>query len=685
MITLYRISCIPQALALLLFAGSVGATERFFTPPESPYIISPKEAVRRLTLSAGTVEAAQLQIDSARRSQPGAVLVIHLAGTLSVGSAPLRLGSRMCLVLDSGAGLTANADATASSLLQIDHAEFVSVSSSGPDRGAMDGKGRMITGIAVVDCGKVNLDHLSIRDCGVAAVDYKGRDAGAVRDAGSLTRCLIQGGGAGLIVSQTAGFMCLDNEFRAISGAAITAESARSVIAGNDLIGNQTGVISASDRGVLARNTFYENDILLMLATNSAGNLVAGNRSLGKAGHLRIGGQRNEVYDNRLAAIVQCLPGAGDNLLVNNPGLRGAATVPPLKYFNPPTFNHPHTNRAIVPGLGRFDLTLVGGTNRYAPADLRSASESLRQAKADHQGDVVVAHLQGYFISHEPAGLELAANTCVILDGSIRADLGVERDPVYQKGEAVTQVVRLSPDGYCSFSGGTLDGGHQVLHGINATNPSAAVIDGVTLKGAVRDGVRTKGRESHAPLFINGCTIADSGGRGIWLHVAGDIHAIGNTCVGNQQDGIDVDAHAVDCNVLFNICTGNRRHGVFIEEAIANNLVFGNELTGNYRSGVHVWNEEVAGNTGPNVVAANECRGNVKGLSVGGRAADRTACANFFFNNVCGDNRDVDVAMGNSHATNNFFSQTVIRCGADRPAAPWNPAGAYFTTPPALR
>jgi hypothetical protein len=57
----------------------------------------------------------------------------------------------------------------------------------------------------------------------------------------------------------------------------------------------------------------------------------------------------------------------------------------------------------------------------------------------------------------------------------------------------------------------------------------------------------------------------------------------------------------------------------------------------------------------------------------------------FFFNNVCGDNRDLDVAMGNSHATNNFFSQTVIRGGADRPAAPWNPAGAFFTTPPALR
>jgi nitrous oxidase accessory protein NosD len=124
------------------------------------------------------------------------------------------------------------------------------------------------------------------------------------------------------------------------------------------------------------------------------------------------------------------------------------------------------------------------------------------------------------------------------------------------------------------------------------------------------------------------------------------------------MDGIDLDAHAIDCTALFNSCNANRRHGVFVEEAIQNNIVFGNQLHGN-GTGVHVWNEEVKGNTGPNLISANHCSANRRGIGLGARADDKTAHGNFFFNNVCTENREDGILTGNSKAKENYFSQSV--------------------------
>jgi parallel beta-helix repeat protein len=667
--------------AALLMGKTSLATEHFFTPPELPFVIEPNESVKAIELSPGTVEHAQQEIDASREPKSKAVLVIRLSGKLVVGKVALRLGSGTCLVLNEGASIVAAADATAESLLEITGAEFVSISSAGSESGLLDGNGRQLAGIMVKDCGKVNIDNVSIRSCGATAISLVGRDPVLVSDASSVTRCVIRDCGDGMRVAQAAGFMCLDNEFRGNRSAAVMMDSPRSVIAGNDFIENKSGIVSASVRGVIARNFFSKNEMALKLEAASFANLITDNRSRNNAGAVIVGGSENQFFENELSSAASSEQAGKNNLSVNNPGLQPPPVAKPLSFFNPPTFTNPHTNQLIIPNMGRFDLTILGATNRYEPADLAAAGEALRQARAEHSNDVVVARMQGYFVSRSPSGLELPDDTCVILDGAIRAELGAERDPIYKKGEPVTQVIRLSSHGHCSFSGGMIDGAHQVSHGINATNKSIAVIESVSIKGATRDGIRTKGRESDCPMFIKGCGIADCGGRGIWLHVAGNVHAIGNTCVGNQQDGIDVDAHAIDCNVLFNICNGNRRHGIFIEEAVTNNLVFGNQLLDNNRSGLHVWNEEVVGNTGANVVAANLCRGNVKGLSVGGRATDRTADGNFFFNNVCANNRDLNLVSGNSHATNNFFSQMVVDGNAGKTAGVFNNANQFFAAP----
>jgi nitrous oxidase accessory protein NosD len=97
---------------------------------------------------------------------------------------------------------------------------------------------------------------------------------------------------------------------------------------------------------------------------------------------------------------------------------------------------------------------------------------------------------------------------------------------------------------------------------------------------------------------------------------------------------------------------------VFIEEAVLNNIVFGNHLDGN-GTGIHVWNEEVKGNTGPNLISANHCSSNRRGIGLGARADDKTAHGNFFFNNVCTENREDGMMSGNSKSTENYFSQSV--------------------------
>ena len=84
---------------------SAQTAEHFFTPSEAPFITGPKEEIHRVSLPAGTADAAQALIDAARKEKPEAVLILEPAGNLEVGAAPLRLGSKMCLQLSPSAGL----------------------------------------------------------------------------------------------------------------------------------------------------------------------------------------------------------------------------------------------------------------------------------------------------------------------------------------------------------------------------------------------------------------------------------------------------------------------------------------------------------------------------------------------------------------------------------------------------
>ena len=649
------------------------SAEQFFTPPEAPFITGPKEEIHRVSLPAGTADAAQALIDAARKEKPEAVLVLEVTGNLEIGSTPLRLGSKMCLQLSPSAGVTAGANCSAPSLISIDKAEFVSVSSRGPGPATLDGGSKAVNAIQVTEGSRINVDQLNILRCAKTGIDYRGTtNVTSLNEAASVTRCYFEKNGNALQVDQSGGFQCLDNVFKNQTEIALSINSLNSMVAGNTFSGNKTDIQTRSDRGIITRNRFGKSELTLELTPDSKGNLVSENYGTAKDLTISIAGETQQLFHNKLSASVKLAPGTKDAFLISNENLQVDPAAPGLKFFDPPTLARPHTNSVIVAGMGRFDVPLIPGGKKdpkpadkdkppkIVPTDLALVEAEITKAQAEHPKDVLIIHLEGEYICKNPNGLKLPPNSCMLMaaDARILADHGIPIEPQWARAAPITQVVLLPETGYCSISGGKLDAGRQAFFPINANTGSVALIEGTSLIAGARDGLNTKARKATDPLFMYRCNVYGNNGRGIWSHVATRVHAIANVCSGNYMDGIDLDAHAIDCTAIFNTCNANRRHGVFVEEAIRNNIVFGNQLHGN-GTGVHVWNEEVKGNTGPNLIAANHCSGNRRGIGLGARADDKTAHGNLFFNNVCTENREDGMLCGNSKATENFFSQSV--------------------------
>ena len=701
---------LPQAAFFLLtLIPLLSAKAQFFSEPDAPFFISPQEQVVRVELPLAAApelgllenlmgkkarrvvaaETAQAVIDAARAANPDAFLVIQTPSPIEVGASPLRLGSKMRLSISQDAGIVASPDITATALIALDNAEDVLIASEGPGAGLIDGGGKSVTGILIAGGARINLDRLAVTGCGVAAIDYKGRDAVAFNQAASATRCHFSGNADGLRVDETAAFQCLDNVFSKNTGTALVITSINSIVAGNDFKGNTAAIRSSSDRGVIARNKIADKAALELTAA-SQGTLVTENIGRATDHQLVLAGSTQQLFRNDLQGTATLSPDAKDIFLVGNAGLSVDPAATGLKFFNPPTYRHPHKDPLIVSGMGRFDMPdILGGKNKKGneegtpPVDIAVVQEALNAASQEHPNDVLVLKLQGEFVSKSLAGLELPPNTCLILDGRILADVGLPLDPPWVRGEPVGQVVMIPKTGYSSVSGGKLDGGRQVNHSVNAYKGSVCVLENVNITASSRDGINTKARNKDHPMFIYRCNVYGNNARGVWAHVATRVHSIANNCIGNNTDGIDLDAHAIDCTALFNVCTGNRRHGVFIEEGVDHNIVFGNILNDNFAAGIHVWNEEVKQNTGPNVISANECNGNYRGTSVGGRADDKTSHDNLFFNNVTRYNRLNGILAGNSKAKGNYFTQCVIGQNIQNDIAPHADAIFFNAVDPA--
>jgi len=655
-----------------LLPSSARAADWYHTP-ESPFITREGEEVHTIELASLPVANAQQALTAARKSQPDAVIVLKLSGELVVSDAPLKIGSRTCVMLGEGARFTASETARAEALLSVEAGEFVSLAGAGRDLAALDGAGRVAVGIKVAQSGKVHIDRVAVSRCRQAGIDYEGRGADRFSDAGSVTRCRIADcAGAGVHIRNAAQFVCVDNELLGNGPCGIRIDSASSVVAGNVCRGSAIGIEAGSTNGAAARNVLIGNGVGLALLAQSSINFISYNRIAGNDLGIRVAGEKNSIYCNDLDNTKELECAGAGNVIAGHRDLVGAEVEPGgNSYFNPPTFTNNHTDSVIVNGLGRHDIEIKGGAGRTfhhskpvpEPADLAIAQQAIDQARQEHPNDVIVAHLKGLYTATKSTGLSIPANVCVIVYGSIKAQGdAIDWHTLPKETQRDTQVIKMASKGFVSLSGGIIDGRFLPYHVVNAPGQNVAIIDGVTVKASGFNGITTKHHGGLGrPIFIRSCTVVDCAGRGLWAHVSRDAHLIDNVCSGNIADGLDIDAYCMDSTALFNVCTGNRRHGIFVEEGVKRNIVFGNLFADNHDCGIAVWNEAVKGNTSFNSLVCNRCPRNGIGLAVGGRSAEKTSNTNFFFNNRCTESRRAGLRYGNRHSAGNYFAQHVVR------------------------
>jgi hypothetical protein len=659
-------------LALGVFASPAPADKGFYTAPTGPFIVSPDDTVRLVTVDSTSAEKVSRVLAEARRNDPKTVVVLRISGTVTVKDAPLRIGSRTCVVFGPKARLVAARSTAAKALIEIADAELVSLSTETPARAVLDGGGRIDTGIEVRASGKVHLDNLHLVGCRKTGVKYTGRGDEAFGDAGSITRCRIDRcRGAGLVVRKSAQFICLDNALNTAGSTGADLESPRALVANNRCVSCSTGIRIAGGGLVVTRNEIRKNRTGLLLDRAAGGCLVTSNSILENGVGIAVKGSACAIYSNKMANLRQFDVHGKGNVIASHRSVKvPKAGVEGNLFFNPPTVANNHRDR-IVSGLCRHDVSIrQGGKN---PMPLSNVQATLDQARKDHPRDVIVAHLTGRFAAvNGNTGLRVPSNTCVILDGTMESATDKMDHRKSDKGRD-TQLVLLAAEGVVSFSGGVLDGKTKPFNVINAPGKNVAVVEGVTVRGAGFNAISTKHRGGpRLPMFINNCKVIDNSNRGIWIHVCRNVHAMGNLCTGNGADGIDLDAYARDSTAMFNICAKNRRHGLFLEEPGATgNTVFANRVHDNRSDEICIYNSLKTKGLGRNLLACNDCTGRKGGTAISLRAL---AMGNVVFNNACGRG---GVTAGLWASRNNYFAQNILSEGPRRIAG----NGVIFCTP----
>jgi hypothetical protein len=610
------------------------------------------------------VEAAQSQIENCRLENPEAIWVFVLKGKLIVKDAPLVLGTKNFLEFAEGSSIVADEKATAESLIKISQSENLNLYSKSKKGGILKGNVKVTAGVIISKSSRVNIDQLHFENLSVG-VKIESEEATLIHQASSVTRCEFQKIENAVIANKINGFVALDNSFKDIKGTGIAVNSPNATLAGNSFNNVVKAFQFGAENAAFVRNAFINCQTAFETTAESKLAFISQNKNQGNEILIKLEGEKHTLFDNTMAGkISTTATSPANHLIYKNPNLK-TSNEPTLIVFNPPTSKNPHKDNAILPGMGRFDLEIKGdkGADTKRWPDLSSAQKQADEARAQHPQDFIVIHLKGNFAARTPQGLSMPTNSCVILDGTIIADTDSPVSPPYVKGEKPTQLIEFPKEGYGAVSGGKLDANHKTFYCIRTSSGKSdhGMIEDVTMCNGARDGLYTKYRNGKSRLIVSKCNFSNNHARALWAHVSGPVFAVENYLETGGKDGIDLDAYAQYNICVFNTAVKNKRHGVFIEEASHNNIVFGNELNGNLNSAVHVWNEEVTGNTTDNAIVANVCNENRRGLSCGGRAADKISSSNLYFNNECSRNTDYGIITGNKNAQNNYFSQSIVK------------------------
>jgi len=627
--------CLVVSLFLVAFMGNAQA--QVFKTPSMSFIENPNETIQELSFSNTSIDKVQTAINEARAKHPTDILRITLSGNFTITNNPFTVSSKTILLLNNTSLKATNAT-TAKALIAIEKSEFISIGCMN-GTALLDGGNKSIEAISIQNSGKIHINNLQCINCKKGGINYLGRGQKVFADAGSITKSSFTNcGDTAISIVDAFHFIFTDNNITT-ANVGIHLSADRVAISNNSITKCSLGIDASSQYEAITYNNILNCGTAISLSEYSLETLVANNTVKDNKIGFSIKSTKAKIYNNTCDNRIEVTGKGSHNLLYANKGISTTeGNLEGCDYFNPPLVGNMH-NDLIKLGKGRSDITIKGGAFSEIRAQLNKAHQA-------HAIDVIVAHLEGDFITVGNDSLLVQEDECLLLNGRI-----------YGKGN-VGKLISFSGNITASISGGHIDGDstNGMICLMYITGGASVIVDSVKLTNAVREGI-TK-RNSRVSTFIRGCTVDNCHGRGYWQLAADRMYAFNNIATRCNTDGIDLDAYTNNSVVMNNYSCNNRRHGVFIEEGASGHIVLGNTLDSN-QTGVAFFNMEVKENhTAQNLVANNYCRWNNRGLQINAKEASKSTKDNVFFNNICTNNLEVGIAglYNNGNSTNNYIA-----------------------------
>jgi autotransporter-associated beta strand protein/parallel beta-helix repeat protein len=641
------------AVSPAAFAGQ-GAQRMAYTVPNNTFIQHPAgDSVVTISDTSGSVTTLQAAISGARTANPGSIISIRLLSGATYwvdnNSGGLVLGSQECLI-GTGAVIAATNAAVTNSLITISPGS----TNAAVAGGTLNAGGANIYGIYAPAAARVNIDKVTVKNCGQDCIQLNGHGSGAFDNEMTVTRCDVSGSPshAGISIQNATQATCVDNNCHNNLAGIWLAGSSYCNLANNTCESNMVGIdYNSGNNNYIINNTCNNNatgiladgDGAMVVSDLLASNTVAGLNSSGSGNiycdDLFGGGNATNFIDG----------GSGDDIVAYQGSLNGSGQ----NYFYPPLVDNQHT-AAIVNGQGRYDLT----DSSTGPID--TVQSEYNAAVSANPGSVIVLHLNGsYTVGANP--LTLSSDTCILLGGKIQINSATTTsEAIYANGAS-----------YLSISGGTIDGGttsssHAGHDAIYFTGCSMFQIDAVTMQNFGTSGTRVGGSDvvridhGSTPRIFTRNTIANGSARGFWLATSGPRDMVSdNTVTGVQMDGVDCDESTSASVIKNNYLANNTRYGVFLEQSASDNLVFGNVCNYDASYAIGCYNNSVTprGATAYNSVICNSLLGD-NGLRNGstGDSNNVTSSDNFFFNNTV-MSANIESQL---YGSQNYYSQNYL-------------------------
>jgi hypothetical protein len=620
-----------------------------YTSPNMGFIEQPSgEVVVTVNDTSGMVSTLQTEINNARAANPTNVIVIRLTNAIyTVSSAGIVLGSHECLVASGATIQAANSSVTAPLVTIASGSTNVSVSG-----GILDGSGANIQGIYAPAAARVNIDFVTVRNCGLDCILLKGNGNSSYDNEMTVTRCTASSSPAhaGISIQNSTQSAVLDN-YCYNNFAGIYLSCAWADVGNNICVSNVTGIdISGGDDNVVVNNTCnYNSKGIHAGALNDMiiSDLMASNTTAGIVSD----GSGDTFVDNLFAG------GNATNFTSTATGGHIVAYKGPMNpfgadYFYPPLIEDQHSNPTIVTGMGRTDLT-IGSTT------ISNVQSQYAAAMAANPNNVIVLHLNGTFtVGSSP--LMLSSNTCMLLTGTIQ---------INSSTTASAAISGNSSPRHVSISGGVIDGGNLTgNNGISISSAAMVQVDNVTLQNFGPDNPRVGSSDvvhfsgGSLPYIVTRSKVNGGAARGIWLQLSGVKSVMSdNEVTAVNQDGVDCDSSTSGCIAKFNYCHDLVRYGVFFEQSASHNLALGNICNNDGRD-INIYNNSATprNDTAFNSVLCNSLLGN-NGLRNGSTGTNTVASShNFFFNNTV-----INASISSeTNGTQNYYSQNYLAGGS---------------------